>query len=323
MTIIKSATVYKAELPSIENMRQHLGALAVQFSEPLPSAPRSHGFIPDSQGEYVTELPGGEGFALHFRIDEKIIPSSAVDQAVAAACKTIEEQTGRKPGKKERRSIKDEVIQTLCMKALVRTTVARVFYHRPTGFLIVNSTSRKVTDLLTSALVQAVESMKTETINVSGIKHGLTARLKRFLGVVDGSDEFGEEDDQAFGDFHAGYSVKLVRKSDAGKEVLTVKMCSLQGVREGLAEAFRTGFDVVGIRLSDGVCTFTLTYDFKLSGIDIITQADGDTDTGSDPWAHDAAVDLIHVTNVMTAMVEMFAYQAPAAAQEADEPAAA
>ena len=73
--LIKSATVYSAELPAAEHLEQHLQENA--FTEMTDLQIRAVGFVAFDSGLYTAQFPGGVAFKV--RIDEKIIPASQVE----------------------------------------------------------------------------------------------------------------------------------------------------------------------------------------------------------------------------------------------------
>ena len=74
--LIKSATVYSAELPATEHLEQHPQENA--FAEMTDLQIRAVGFVAFDSGIYTAPFPGGVAFKV--RIDEKIIPASQVEK---------------------------------------------------------------------------------------------------------------------------------------------------------------------------------------------------------------------------------------------------
>lgn len=293
MSLIRNAIVFKAELPEdIEALKAHLAEK--QFTDPMPSQPMSAGFVslPDWDGEMAAEFHGGLAFA--FRIDTKVIPSSAVQAELRKRIEQIEDLTGRKPGRKERRELKEEVTLDLCLKALVRTQVVTCYYHRSKRYLVIPTTSSNVSDRIVTALIHAVGSVKTETINVSNIKHGLTTRLKNWL----------MEDDEAFGDFVPGGEATLVSPE---KRKLTVKNDGLDANKQGLLEVINRGHSVTSMALQHGVCSFKLTENFRLKSINVTDDMDADDEDST--WEHFASYEVLNISKVIDALCEMFAYK--------------
>lgn len=290
MKIIKAASIYKATLPESANLAIHLEEKA--FIEMQPSEAQSIGFVPRESGELVTEFPGG--FAFQVRVDEKIIPGPAVSAEVRKRAKAIQTQYGRKPGKKEIKEIKDEVILCFRLTALTRTAIIPCFYCVEKEYLIIPTTSKKMCDLITSVLIHAVGSVKTQTIHVSDAKQGLTTRLQSWLNG----------DNDAFGKFHPEGDVKLKTLG----ETLTIKMGSLQTANKGLQEAISKGFVVESIGLSWDATGFRLTSDFRFQSISFgVEPPEEDTDL----WVHEASVQVLNLSAVLTELCDMLGYKPP------------
>ena len=297
--LIKSATVYSAELPATEHLEQHLQENT--FTEMTDLQIRAVGFVAFDSGLYTAQFPGGVAFKV--RIDEKIIPASQVEKETERLALETQRLTGRKPGKKERKELKDAALLSLAPRAFPRTAVVTCFYERGTQYLIVPTTSKKLSDTITSTLVHAVASMKTTTINVSDVKKGLTARMKNWL----------DNDDEAFGEFSPSGDAALAIE----KRRLTVKMGNLQAAREGLQEAISKGFGVtsLGLQHIDSGVEFRLTDNFKFKGIVFVHDpAQGDEDL----FVAEAAIEVSSFSKVVTELCAMMAYQEPGEGEGGD-----
>lgn len=302
MKLIKAAIVYKATIPTdTATLATHLAEHP--FNECMELQARSVGFVPptDDTDGLVQAFPGG--FAFRVRIDEKIIPAGTIKAEVQKQVQLIKETTGRTAGKKERADIKDQVTTDLCRRALVRTKASvTCFYDIADSHLIVSTASKAIADMCTTLLVQAVGSVKTETINVSEVKHGLTTRLQKWLA----------EDDDAFGAFQPCDDVALAAE---GRKI-AVKMSSLQQARKGLNEAMATGFQVTSISFHFAGMDFRITSDFHLKGVAFIENELPEEEENL--WAVDASVQVKKVSNVINELASLLSYKV-----EAEEGAAA
>jgi recombination associated protein RdgC len=240
----------------------------------------------------VQTFPGGLAFRV--RIDQKIIPAATVKAEVEKRVEAAKVHTGRKPGKALRAEMKHEVMDELCRRALVKTVASiTCFYDIANGYLIVPTSSKKIADVCTSLLVHAVGSVKTETINVSNVKHGLTTRMLRWL----------DDDAEAFGAFAPCDEAALAAE---GRKV-AVKMLSLQQARDGLKEALRDGLHVTSIGLHFDGIDFRLTSDFTLKGIAFADPSVPEEE--EDLWAADAAIQAGKVSAVINELTAMLSYQ--------------
>lgn len=290
MKLIKAAITYKATIPTNpEALADHLEKH--QFTECMETQLRSIGFVPVTDGNLVERFAGG--FAFRVRVDDKIIPSAAIKVAVDKAVHVVEDATGRKVGKKERREIKDGVMIDLARRALVKTTASVICYYVvERGHLIVATGSKAIADVCVSLLIQAVGSVKTETLHVSDAKHGLTTRMKSWL-----------DDDEGFGNFEPCDEVALVSEG----RTVSIKMSSLQQARSAITEALAFGFRVKSIGFHLPEVNFRLTSEFRLNRIAFTVN---DLENNEDNyWAAEAAIQVKAVSDIINTLVEMLSYE--------------
>lgn len=299
MKIINKAIVYKAALPRLDLMVEHLAELPF---EPLGETFVSRaGFIPNGiTGELVTPIEGGFTFTL--RYDEKILPKSSVNAAVAEAIRQIEEEHGRELDKDEAGAVKERVLGELIKTALVKTTVVNAFYHEAEQFLIVPA-SKAIAAVLTSSLVKVVGSMTTQTIHIADIKNGLTTRLRNHLD--------GFED--AFSGFKLGESVLLKHKANK----LSVDLDNLDLAKQGLAEALAGEMQVERIELVHGTMSFKLNKDFQFQAIDYFGELSEDEEAEREEadrvmvWRIEAAIQLLQLSAAIKALCDLLSYKEP------------
>lgn len=290
--LIKATRIFSAALPSAEAMREHLANEA--FSDPLGTQLSSCGFVPMEQGTYVADFPGG--YAFRFRFAQKVIPGSIVKQALADACTEIEQSEGRKPGKKEKAEVKARLIEEMALQAFVKTTDVIAYFRSTTNHLFVPTLSSNIGDKLMTKLVFAVESLKTETIHVSEVTQGLTARLKKWLD---------EADDDAFGAFYPVNEVDLEQEERSVK----VKMTGLQQAHRTLTSSLGQGFAVKSIGLSLYGDEFKLTSDFKLRSINFAEPEPADENDFEPTFEAQAFFEVEHLGLIIDQLVQLFSYK--------------
>lgn len=293
--LIKAAITYKATIPTdITVLEQHLAER--KFAPCQDYEASTMGFVPPVEHYsdlLVAGFPGG--FAFRVRIDEKVLPASAIKAELEAKLKDIERETGWVPRGRAKQEIKAQVVGELTRRALVKTKASvTCYYDVENQHLIVPTTSQKIADAITSLLIHVVGSVKTETVTVSDIKLGLTTRMKQWI----------EQDDAtAFGAFDPCDEVALA--SDNRK--ITVKMTSLQQARQGIAEALRTGFGVKSIGFHYDGADFKLTDDFRLKGIALSERTIEEEEESM--WEGDAAMQVGKVSQIVNALVELLSYK--------------
>jgi len=290
--LIKSAIVYKADFGGMDATDLHNKLADHLFQECEPTQMRSVGFVPPSESCSMA-VGFKNGFAFRVRIDQKQIPAAAIKHHIEKRAALFEQETGSKPGKKWRAECKEEVMIELARQAFPRTAAITCFYQQTTGYLIVPTTSQNIADAITSALIKAAGSVKTETIHISNVSHGLTERLSRW----------SDGDDDAFGVFHPCAEAAL--QQDNRK--ITIKMGQLRGAETGIKEALAAAFEVTSMGFThNGETEFRLTHDFKIKGIYF---AHTDSEDGEDSlfYAH-ATLDVDAVSAVVTDLIAMIGH---------------
>jgi len=113
--------------------------------------PRGH-----EHGALVESIAGQ--WILQLKTEQKILPAPVVKRRVEEMAKAIEQQTGRKPGKKERKNLKEEATLELLSKAFTRQTTTRAWMTH--GLLAIDATTTSRADTLISLLVEAVPTLQ-------------------------------------------------------------------------------------------------------------------------------------------------------------------
>jgi len=110
-----------------------------------PLEMNSRGFVSPFGREESEQLHHAIGTWLWLTVgsQDKILPASAVNDALANRIEAIEQAEGRKPGGRERKRLKDDVIHDLLPKALVKSGRVDVFADTARGLAVVDTSSRK------------------------------------------------------------------------------------------------------------------------------------------------------------------------------------
>ncbi|WP_182212396.1 recombination-associated protein RdgC [Stenotrophomonas acidaminiphila] len=106
----------------------------------------SRGFISPFGREEKNQLSHRIGDALWLTIgaEEKILPGAVVNDKLAAKIEQIEQQQGRKPGGRERKRLKDELLHELLVHAFVKRSRTDAFLDLQHGFAAVDTSSRRI-----------------------------------------------------------------------------------------------------------------------------------------------------------------------------------
>ncbi|POF92451.1 recombination-associated protein RdgC [Pseudomonas putida] len=144
-------------------------ALASKPARPCASQElTTYGFVaPFGKGEdaplvYVS----GEYLLIAARKEERILPSSVVNDAVKEKVEEIETEQMRKVYKKERDQIKDEIIQAFLPRAFIRRSMIFAAIAPRLGVILVNSASAKRAEDLLSTLREVMGSLPVRPATV-------------------------------------------------------------------------------------------------------------------------------------------------------------
>ena len=126
-----------------------------------PFVARSAGFEAVSE-----ELPGalvrrvGGADLLRLRRQSRVLPSAAVNEALEDRVADFSKRTRRKPGPKEKRDLKDEVIAELMPKSLVKSERIWIFYLVRERVLGVDTASEPLAEAILDRLRDALGSLE-------------------------------------------------------------------------------------------------------------------------------------------------------------------
>ena len=90
---------------------------------------------------------------------ERILPSSVVNEQVQEKVNEIEEQQHRKVTRKEKTELKEEVTLQLLPKAFTKTSRHFAYLCPSKGYMVINTSSAKLADEFTSYLRKTIDSL--------------------------------------------------------------------------------------------------------------------------------------------------------------------
>ncbi|MGJ7494556.1 recombination-associated protein RdgC [Variovorax sp. RT4R15] len=159
MSFFKNVIVYRIESSWSATLAQAELALDGQRFVPCgPSQEKSAGWIEPrgaAHGPLVESIDGQ--WLLEFMIEAKAVPASVVRRKVDERCAQIEAATGRKPGKKEKRELKEDIAHELLPMAFTRQAKVAVWIDPVERRLVVNSSNATRADEVVTALVKALD----------------------------------------------------------------------------------------------------------------------------------------------------------------------
>lgn len=254
--MFNNATVYEIKLPQPMLVQTLDDALKARAHQPIgKSEPKSAGWAPVRGFEHGALVESIDGhLIMRFITETKRVPAQVIKEAVDAQCKALEQTTGRKPGKKERREIKEAVVDALLAQAFATSSSTWVWIDAERGLLIVDTTSQSVIDDIIGSILYCAE----------GALIGHPKRLmspRSFMASMLLEDEVST--DLAEYGFFIGRSCELI-----GAEKTKVRYTNHSLETDEIKNHLRTGKEPVKLSLVyDGRLKFTLGADGEMSGL--------------------------------------------------------
>lgn len=158
---IKNATIYRIAngwTPSVEQIEQALQRF--KFTPTAPTQQKSGGFVPPRGIEHgaLVESIGGQ-LVIRLQIETRGVPAQTLKKRTDEIAKLIEEQTGRKPGKKQRKELSEQALLELLPMAFTKTYTTDMWVNLKTRTLVVNETSASKCDDAISAMVKTLDGL--------------------------------------------------------------------------------------------------------------------------------------------------------------------
>ena len=159
--MFKNLTIYRLQpgwTPSIEAMEAALDG--ARFTPCGATQEKSVGWVEprgEAHGPLVESVAGQR--ILKLMIETKTVPGAKVRQKAQEEAKHIEETTGRKPGKKEMKALREDALLALLPQAFERQAAAWVWIDLANGWICTDATSQGKLDEVVTALVRAFDGL--------------------------------------------------------------------------------------------------------------------------------------------------------------------
>lgn len=165
--MFKNLTIYKIHsgwAPSLQQVEDALNHM--RFSPCGPTQQKSYGWV-EPRGEDhapLVEAVAGQ-WVLKMMIETRSVPGAAVKDKAQEAADQIEQSTGRKPGRKEMASLREEALLTLLPQAFPRKGACWVWIDLENGWLVTDAASKSTNDEVITALVRCLDGLKLSQLD--------------------------------------------------------------------------------------------------------------------------------------------------------------
>jgi len=163
--MIKNAFIYRMFGAALTASAIEDALRAGVFVPCLGNQEKSSGWVPPrEENGLLLEAVAGQ-WILKLMTETKSVPLQATADAMAAHIKRITDSTGRKPGKKEKRELMDDVRLSLLPHAFPKRTATLIWVDPAAGLLVVDASTQARADEAICALVHFIDGFTVKTIN--------------------------------------------------------------------------------------------------------------------------------------------------------------
>lgn len=181
--MFKTLIAYRVAQQFVPDFSQIEEALAKTPFLPIGATQEtSVGWAPPRGEEHgaLVENVGGQ-WVMRLQSESKQIPASVLNRKVQEKADAIEKEWGRKPGKKEKRDLKDEAKLDLLPMAFTKIAKTWVWYDPQAGMLYIDTGSQSRADVVVSLLVESIKGfgvslLDTQTSATAAMAHWLISQ---------------------------------------------------------------------------------------------------------------------------------------------------
>ncbi|MBN7798725.1 recombination-associated protein RdgC [Parahaliea mediterranea] len=190
----KNLRAYRLTSPfdlSAEQLEEQLAGKA--FQPCSPAQPLSVGWVPalgEGTGALVHAVNGR--YLLRLKREEKILPSSVVRELLEEKVELIEAEQGRKVYRKERQTLKDEIVQDCLPRAFTRSNGLYAYIDTRSSWVFVDAATATRAEELLNLLRECIGSLP---VTLPQVNNAPTAAMTGWLTHQNLPDDFalGEE----------------------------------------------------------------------------------------------------------------------------------
>ena len=141
---------------------------AARFAECGATQPRAMGWVAprgEAHGALIEAIAGQ--WLLQLMVETKVVPGAVIKRQVDALAARIEQQTGRKPGKKETRELKDQALLDLLPMAFTKQASIKVWMAPAERLLVIDAGSANRAEEVLTAMIAVLPGLSAQLINTA------------------------------------------------------------------------------------------------------------------------------------------------------------
>lgn len=157
----KNLTVFRLVEPFSLTAEELAVRLEQRAFQPCPShQPSTAGWVSPLGRKARDRVHAAAGrLMVCLRIEEKLLPSIVVNQAVAERVALIEDQQQRPVRRREKQELRDQLVQELLPRALTRSRLGYAYLDPAAGWMVVDSASPHAVEDITGTLRETLDSL--------------------------------------------------------------------------------------------------------------------------------------------------------------------
>jgi recombination associated protein RdgC len=167
--VFKNLMVYRLAPEWTATVMQIEAALSTApFAECGATQPRAIGWVPprgEAHGALIEAIAGQ--WLLQLMVESKVVPGSVVKRQVDLLAARVEQQTGRKPGKKQTRELKDQALLDLLPMAFTKQASVKVWIAPEQRLMMIAAGSAGRADEVLTALTQVLPGLSARLVNTA------------------------------------------------------------------------------------------------------------------------------------------------------------
>jgi recombination associated protein RdgC len=289
MSWFKNLTLFRVPAFPLDSDGIAEALATYQHTPPTPSMEGSHGFAHIRDERFVWSVEG-EHFAT-FRVSKKVLPGKVVQAETERLARKLEDEQGFKPGRKQRKELKELAHSILIVKAFEVSRDIRVWISPKRGLIVIDTASNSVADMVLNGLLRAIKTpfyMDTPRYIAQPV-----AQMTKWMAEYEAPEGFSIDRDQ----------MVFAASEDAGA---SVKYSHITLKPEDAARLIEEGRNVVTLAMTfDDRVSFVLTGAGRIKRVSPCDVLKVPKKELEDPTAHDA--DMLLMAGTYGELIEAVA----------------
>lgn len=139
--------------------------LACRFTPCGATQPISVGWVPPRglANAPMIESVGGHHL-IKLMVEQKVVPGSVIKRRTDEIAKKIEDDTGRKPGKKQTKEIKEQALLDLLPMAFTKQSSVQIWLAPTLGLLMMDASSQGKADEIVAQVVTVIDGLEVRPL---------------------------------------------------------------------------------------------------------------------------------------------------------------